>query len=414
MNEFLFLCIGFALGAFLAWYFSDKKNRIQYLAETERKSAELRTETERRIKAETENTMLKSGNSALRETFESLAGNVFQKNSEQFLRLAGESFTKYAGEARKDFNFGKEAVHDMLIPLKESLDKHENLVKSIAETSNTTFGSLKNYLEELEKSHKSLEKETGALVNALKSPKVRGRWGEIGLRRIVEFSGMSDYCDFEMQVNVSTDDGRLRPDMIVKLPEGKRIAVDSKVPLASFLEMLETDDDNQKTVLLENHAKAVVRHMKELASKNYWSQFNETVDFVVLYIEVEPAFGAALSVQKNLLSEAIANRIVFATPTTIIALLQTVAYSWKQQTASENAQKIWQTGKELFERMVVFTEHFQKIGASLSTAVKTYNAGVSSWESRVLPSIRKMDNLGSSSDKKSLPGLDKIDVLAKE
>jgi DNA recombination protein RmuC len=414
MTEFLIFAAGLSIGFLIAWIFSDKKNREQNRAQIQQLESELKRESGERIKAESELSALKKSDEMQRKSFESIAGNVLQKNSELFLQIAGESLNKYTSDARKDFNYNKEAVGEMLKPLKESLDKHEELVKNLNENSNKTFGSLRTYLEELNKSQQSLEKETGALVNALKSPKVRGRWGEIGLKRIVEFSGMSEYCDFEMQVHVSGEDGRMRPDMIVNLPGGKRIAVDSKVPLNSFLEMLETDNEKEKAELSENHAKAVARHMRELSAKNYWAQFDETVDFVVMYIEVEPAFGAALSVQKNLLAEAVSNRIVFATPTTLIALLQTVAYSWKQQTATENAVKIWKSGKDLFERLVVFTDYLQKLGNQLASTVKTYNQAVGSWESRVMPGVKKLESLGSSSEKKSLPDLEKIDVIPRE
>jgi DNA recombination protein RmuC len=414
MTEFLFFAAGLSIGALAAWIFADRKNHEQNRTQIEKLQNDLKLETTARLKAEAESSVLKNSGDTQRESFESLAGNVLQKNSELFLRMAGESLNKYTSDARKDFNYNKEAVGEMLKPLKESLDKHEELVKNLNDSSNKTFGSLRTYLEELNKNHRSLEKETGALVNALKSPRVRGRWGEIGLKRIVEFSGMSEYCDFEMQVHVSSEDGRMRPDMIVNLPGGKRIAVDSKVPLNSYLEMLETENEKERNELAENHAKSVARHMRDLSAKNYWAQFDETVDFVVLYIEVEPAFGAALTIQKNLLSEAVSNRIVFATPTTLIALLQTVAYSWKQQTATENAVKIWKSGKDLFERLVVFTDYLQKLGVQLSSTVKTYNQAVGSWESRVMPGIKKLESLGGGSEKKELTDLEKIDVIPRE
>ena len=264
-------------------------------------------------------------------------------------------------------------------------------------------------MEELSKSQKSLEKETGALVTALKSPKVRGRWGEIGLKRIVEFSGMSHYCDFDEQVNKNTDDGALRPDMIVNLPENRKIIVDSKMPLNAYLDALEAEEELTKQELMKNHAKAVALHVKNLSAKAYWSQFDNSIDFVVLYIEVESAFSAALSVNPRLIVEGLQNKIVFATPTTLITMLQTVAYSWKQQKSGENAQQIIQSSHEVFERIAIFNEYIQKIGTNISSLVKTFNQSVGSWEGRVLPSIRKVEALGLKSENRKIESLEKIE-----
>ena len=350
MTEFLLLITGLLIGLIITKFWLEKK----YLNSSDIYNKKLENETRLRIKAETELHTIKISNSNNKTDFESLASKIMQNNNKTFIQLANETFSKFSSEANKDFKQSKDAVGEMLKPLKESLTKHEDLVKELKESSSETFGSLKTYLQTLAESQKSLEKETGALVTALKAPKVRGRWGEIGLKRIVEFSGMSEYCDFEMQVHIKYDEKISRPDMIVNLPGRKRIAVDSKAPLNAYLEMLETENEDEKKKLLEKHSKAVAKHMRELSSKKYWSQFDETVDFVVLYIEVEPAFGAALSFNKNLLSEAVSNRIVFATPTTLIALLQTVAYSWNQHGATENALKIWKSSKEIYERLSIF------------------------------------------------------------
>jgi DNA recombination protein RmuC len=225
---------------------------------------------------------------------------------------------------------------------------------------------------------------------------------------------MSSFCDFNEQVNRDTDDGRLRPDMIVNLPDNKRIVIDSKVPLNKYLEGIESESDETRKQCFMEHAKAVERHVKNLSSKAYWSQFDNSVDFVVLYIEVEPAFGAALFENNQLLLDAIQNRIVFATPTTLITLLQTVAFSWKQHTATENAIQIWQSAKEIYERLAIFTEYIQKLGTDINSISKTYNQAVGSWESRVMPAIRKMENLGISSEKKTIQEIQPVESITRE
>jgi len=332
-----------------------------------------------------------------------------QSNNQAFIQLASETMKGILTKAESDYKQGSEAIHHIVKPLKESIERHEKLVSEFQEGNNKAMGSLKTYLEELGKSQKSLEKETGALVNALKSPKVRGRWGEIGLKRIVEFSGMSNYCDFEEQSSTNTEEGRLRPDMIINLPENRKIIVDSKVPLNAYLDALESPSEQDKQQFIAAHSKALQTHMKNLSGKAYWSQFDRSIDFVVLYIEVESAFSAALHHNPHLITEGLQNRIVFATPTTLIALLQTVAYSWKQQKAGENAQKIFESSRELHERLIVFNTYLQRLGQNLTTTVSFYNQAVGSWESRVSPSIRKMEELGAVSEKKALQQLEPID-----
>lgn len=412
--EILYLIIGIIIGLIIGRFVGIQKSKT----EVDEISQNLNIEKENRIRAEAEVKSIKSSyneaQNQLKNTFEALAAKAMQNNNESFLHLAKQTLEKYVNQADGNFKTQKESVNSLIKPLKESLDKHEVLVKHLQSESNKTFGSMRTYLEELSKNQNLLTKETHSLVTALKAPKVRGRWGEIGLKRIVEFSGMSSFCDFNEQVNVNSDDGKLRPDMIVNLPNHKKIVIDSKLPLNSYLEALETDDDILKKQFLENHVKAVQNHVKNLSSKAYWSQFDESIDFVVLYIEVEPAFGAALAQNNNLVVEAIQNRIVFATPTTLITLLQTIAFSWKQHQATENAQQIWVQAKEVYQRIAIFTEYLQKIGININNLTKTYNQAVGSWESRVQPSLRKIEELGISSEKKQLEELEQIETVSRE
>jgi len=412
--EILYLIIGIIIGLIIGRFIGIQKSKT----EVDEIAQNLSVEKENRIRAEAEVKSIKSSyneaQSQLKNTFEALAAKAMQNNNESFLHLAKQTLEKYVNQADGNFKTQKESVNSLIKPLKESLDKHEELVKHLQSESNKTFGSMRQYLEELSKNQNLLTKETHSLVTALKAPKVRGRWGEIGLKRIVEFSGMSSFCDFSEQVNVNSDDGKLRPDMIVNLPNHKKIVIDSKLPLNAYLEALETDDEILKKQFLENHVKAVQNHVKNLSSKAYWSQFDESIDFVVLYIEVEPAFGAALSQNNNLVVEAIQNRIVFATPTTLITLLQTVAFSWKQHQATENAQQIWIQAKEIYQRIAIFTEYLQKIGTNINSLTKVYNQAVGSWESRVAPSLRKIEELGINSEKKQIDELEQIETLSRE
>lgn len=414
MSEILFLLIGLLIGAIIIWIKKDKKivEIQESLSEKLDKEKEIRIKTEADLKAlqSTQKNALEN----MQDSFTSLASKAMQHNNDSFIKLANQVMQKYLVETKSNVDKNKESLNNLINPLKDSLKNHENLVKNLQENNSKTYGSLKNHLEELAKQQKNLEKETSALVTALKSPKVRGRWGEIGLKRIVEFSGMSAYCDFTEQTSISTDDGRLRPDLIVNLPENKKIVIDSKVPLNAYLEALESDDDETRASKMTSHAKAVINHVKQLSSKAYWSQFDNTVDFVVLYIEVESAFGAALINNTNLITDAIQNRIVFATPTTLITLLQTVSYSWKQHQATENALKIWQSSTEIYERLAIFSDYFSKIGSGLNSAVKTYNQAIGSWENRIIPGIKKMENLGVGSEKKSLIELNELESNTRE
>lgn len=418
MEQIIFLFIGLLTGFFAGKLFADNKIKSEYAEKLKQTESLLQEERIKSVqlqgKLEMESQLSKGMKENMKETFESISAKAIQFNNQAFIQLAGETLKGLLSKAEGDYKQGSEAIHQIVKPLKESIERHEKLVVEFQEGNNKAMGSLKTYLEELGKSQKSLEKETGALVNALKSPKVRGRWGEIGLRRIVEFSGMSSYCDFEEQSSLSTNDGRIRPDMIIHLPENRKIIVDSKVPLNAYLDALETQLEQEKSQLLSAHSRALLQHVKNLSAKAYWSQFDNCIDFVVLYIEVESAFAAALHENPHLVTDALQSRIVFATPTTLITLLQTVAYSWKQQKAGENARKIFESSRELHERILIFNQYLNKLGQNLQTTVGLYNQAVGSWETRVSPSIRKMEDLGAVSEKKKVQELGLIEKNIRE
>lgn len=412
--QYNYLFLGLLCGIILGWLIGRLTAKAAALQQINKIEARLATEVQQRIMAETrldEKTQAwELTNSALRESFDAAAALALKNNNQLFLDLAGQTMNNYLNQAKGDFGKRQEAIEQILKPFKESLDKHEQMSRNLESSTKETFGGLRNYLDQLKISQETLAKETNALVTALKSPRVRGRWGEIGLRRVVEFSGMSVYCDFTEQVSLNTEDGRLRPDMVVKLPEGRSVIVDSKVPLNAYLDAMEQEDEAARKTLLLKYAKDVRGHMNNLASKAYWAQFDKSVDFVVMYVEVESAFGAALSQDRDLILDGINSKVILATPTTLITLLRTIAYSWKQQEITENANSIWETGKELYERICIFAEHFSDAGKGLESAVKNYNSAVGSWEHRVAPSSRKLKELGASSGKKELPVLEEIDT----
>lgn len=357
---------------------------------------------------------LEETKNSLKATFDSSAASALKNNNEQFLALAGQTLKTYLTQSEGEHEKRKQAIENLVKPLTESLNKHEQIVKDLENNSQKTFGNVQTLLDSLQTSQVNLTKETGALVSALKNPRVRGRWGEIGLRRIVEFSGMSEFCDFDEQVSQSFEDGRLRPDMIVRLPGGHNVVVDSKLALNAYLDALETEDEREKDLLLTKHVSDVRGHMNKLSKKEYWSQFNPSPDFVVYYIEIESAYSAALEKDHDLIQDSMNNKIIFATPSTLIVILRSIALSWKQQAIADNAKEIWQVGAELHERLKVFAGHLSGVGRNLDQAGKAYNDAIGSWDSRVMPVGRKLQELGATKDKGELPESKYVETSLRE
>lgn len=319
----------------------------------------------------------------LSDAFAALSAEALQKNNDAFLTLAKTDFT-----ARQD------AIAQVVSPLKESLASVDNKIRELETQREGAYRAMHQQVQMLLESQHRLRAETENLSRALHAPTARGRWGEMQLRRVVELAGMVMYCDFEEQISVTTDDQTIRPDMVVRLPGGKIIVVDAKAPLNAYLEALEAKDESQREALFLEHAEAVKRHILSLSKKGYWKQLKPTPEFVVLFLPGEVFFSAALAAKPELIEMGVENGVIVATPTTLIALLRSVAYGWRHESLQENAQKISELSHKLCERIEKMQEHFNKLGRSLRSSVDAYNQTVATMETRVLATARKMGELG--------------------
>jgi len=351
---------------------------------------------------------------AMVDTFKSAASDALTQNNKQFLDLATTQLGTHVKEAEGNLDERKSAIAEMLKPVKESIDSYKKRIEELEKGSEKTFGQVTEMLSNIQNTNTSLQKETTALVNALRNPRVRGKWGEIGLKRVVEFSGLSGHCDFFEQVYIEGEDLVYKPDMIINLPGNSHVVVDSKLPLDAYLQALETDDETSRNILFAKHAKDLRDHVNKLSKKQYWSQFENTPDFVVLYMEVESALNVALMTDKTLLQDAMNNKIILATPTTLIVILKSVAMSWQQHNITENALVIMDAATELHARLSVFADHFDKVGNGLKSALKGFNDAIGSWESRVLPAGRKLEQLKATDNKNVLPSFEVIDKPIRE
>ena len=359
--------------------------------------------------------LLESAEARLSQTFKSLSHDALRSSQEQFLTLARTALRAQQEEARGDLEKRRQAVEGMVKPVADSLEKVQNRIGDLEKAREGAYASLHEQVRYMVESQRGLQRETGQLVKALRQPTGRGQWGEIQLRRVVEMAGMVEYCDFVTQSTTTDSEGRrLRPDLIVKLPAGQQVIVDSKAPMDAYLDALETDDDAIRAIALTRHAKQVADHIRQLSSKAYQNQFASTPEFVVLFLPSESIFSAALTQDPSLIEKGVDQGVILATPTTLIALLRAVAFGWRQEALTENAHQISEVGRELYSRVSTLTNHFAKMGRSLNATVQDYNKTLGSLESRVLPGARKLEELGAAPESIDLADASSIDYVPRE
>jgi DNA recombination protein RmuC len=344
--------------------------------------------------------------------FAELAGGALRDNSDMFLKLARESFAREQAGAQTVLREREAALGQMVEPIRKALEKTEQQLLSFERDRRDAFTSLRTQIEQLTLGQNALQRETRNLVGALRRPEVRGRWGELTLRRVVEVAGMSEHCDFSEQSTISTSDGAIRPDLIVRMPEGRDLVVDAKTPLDAYLDAIEAATDELRAAALARHAQQVEARVRELASKAYWSQFKKSPEFAVLFLPGDQFLSAALTERPELLENAMRQGIILATPSTLIALFKAVAYGWRQAAVAEHAAKILDLGQDLHRRLGSFVGHLERTGEKLGAAVDAYNSAIASLERQVLPQARRFTELGTVSGE-ALPTLEPVDRLVR-
>jgi DNA recombination protein RmuC len=364
---------GLLLGVLIAWLIG--KSRHKRMVEERESAFEL-------------------ANAKLTQTFTELSNRSLQANSDTFLKLAEQKLETHQEKAKGELSEREKAVEALVKPIRDALEASQKQIAELEKSRSEAYGGIKSQLEEMQLSQKSLKQETQNLVNALRRPEVRGRWGEITLRRLVELAGMVEHCDFVEQVHTETDGQIFRPDMVVRMPDHRELVVDVKTPLDAYLTAAEAPDDAQRQLGLKRHAKNVRAHIRMLASKAYWNQFENSPEFVILFIPGDQFLSAALNEEPDLIEYALSEQIILATPTSFVALLKAVAYGWRQMALADNAKEIRVLAEDLYARLATFVTHMNKVGRQLASSVENYNKAVGSLERSVLPGARKFVELG--------------------
>jgi len=345
----------------------------------------------------------------LTDTFRALSAEALQTNNQTFLHLAQATLERFQEGAKNDLESRQEAISGLVKPLHESLGKVDDSIREIEKSRTAAYAGISEQVQSLLEVQNLLRSETSNLVGALRTPTVRGRWGEIQLRRVVEMAGMVPYCDFEEQPSIDTDDGKLRPDMIVRLPGQRQVVVDVKVALKAYLEAVDAADEETRQAKLSEHASQIRTHLQQLGGKAYWDRLPGAPEFVVAFLPGEAFFSAALEKDPGLIEFGIEHKVILATPTTLIALLKAVSYGWRQEKLAQNAEQISELGKTLYDRLCTFTHHVETVGTNLKRTVEGYNRAVGSLESRVLVGARRFQDLGVAPADKEMPPLEPVD-----
>ena len=400
-NTTTYILIGavILLAAVLGWFIARLRSQ--------KRLAELTTTLELERKAAQEKL------AGLEQTFVALSNRALKENNAAFLQLAQESLKQFHVQAKGDLDLKEKAVENLIKPVREALEKTEQQIRLMENERKQAYGSLTKHLETMTQTQQLLQGETRNLVQALRRPEVRGQWGELTLKRMAELAGMVEYCDFYEQEQTNTEDGRLRPDMIVRMPGGREIVVDVKTPLDAYLSAVEASDDETRRKHLEHHARKVRERVRELSSKAYWTQFKNAPDFVILFIPGEQFLTAALDMDRELIEDALKQKVILTTPTSFVALLRAIAYGWRQESLSANAEHIRDVGEELYARLATFSEHLMKLGRSLNGTVADYNKTVGSYEAKLLPGARKFSEMGVGGDK-ALEEPERIDKAVRD
>lgn len=338
--------------------------------------------------------LLDEAQAKLSDAFRSLAGEALNESTNQFLKLAESRLETMQVDATSQLNSKKVEIDGIVNPLNEALKELKAELNRVESSRQEAYGQLTSQVHALNDMNRQLRDETGSLVNSLRQPQIKGKWGELTLRRAIELAGLSPHCDFNEQHRVETEDGILRPDLVIHVAGGKHIVVDSKVPLHAFLNVVSAQNENDRLAAMKSHVDLVRKHIRDLSSKTYWSQFEQTPELVVLFMPAEAFFSAALEQDRDLMEDAMKQRVILASPTTLIALLKSVAYGWRQEDVSRNAEKISDLGRKLYDRVLTFLNHMEGIRRNLEATNKAYNSAVGALESRILPSVRSFRELG--------------------